>query len=63
MISEIRKQGYEVKFDDLPSDDQIVYVKRRGIASVVDLTEEEEECDHENALLEEEEEEESNSNM
>ena len=62
MISEIRKQGYEVKFDDLPSDDQIVYVKRGNVTTVVDPIEEEEDHDHENILLKEEEKEESNSN-
>ena len=41
IISGSGKQGNKVKFDDLPSDDQIVYVKRRNVITVVDLTEEE----------------------
>ena len=62
IISGNGKQGYKIKFDDLTSDDQIVYVKRRNIITVVDENEEEKEYDHENNPLEEEEKEESNNN-
>ena len=45
------KQGYNIKFDDLPADDQMVYVRRRNIIVVIEEGEEEVECDHVNVDL------------
>ena len=45
------KQGYQIKFDDLPAGNQEVYVRRRNIITVVEIGEEEVECDHSNADL------------
>ena len=44
-------QGYNIKFDDLPVDDKMVYVCRRNIIVAIDPGEEEVECDHVNADL------------
>ena len=41
IISGNGKQGYNIKFDDLPADDQVVYVRRRNIIVVVEEGEEE----------------------
>ena len=46
IVSGNGKSGYQIRFDDLPSGKQIVYVKRRNIISVVDRGEEEKEYDH-----------------
>ena len=54
IISGSGKQGYNIRFDDLPADDQIVYVRRRNIITVIEEGEEEVECDHENDDLNDE---------
>ena len=46
IISGNGKQGYNIKFDDFPADDQVVYVRRRNIIVVVEEGEEEVECDN-----------------
>ena len=48
IISGNGKQGYNIKFDDLPADDRVVYVRRRNIIVVVKEGEEEVECNHVN---------------
>ena len=63
IISGSGKEGCKIQFDDLPSDNQIVYVKRRNAITVADPAEEEEEHDYENTLFEEEEKDESNNNL
>jgi len=45
------KQGYHIKFDDLPADDQVVYVHRRNIITVANEDKEEVKCDHSNTDL------------
>ena len=62
IISGSGKEGCKIQFDDLPSDNQIVHVKKRNAITVADPAEEEEEHDYENTLFEEEEKEESNNN-
>ena len=54
IISGNGKQGYNIKFDDLPAEDQMVYVRRRNIIVVLEEGEEEVECDHVNVDLNEE---------
>ena len=51
IISGNGKQGYNIKFDDLPAEDQMVYVRRRNIIVVIEEGEEEVECDHVNVDL------------
>ena len=51
IISGSGKQGYRIKLDDLPANDNIVYVKCRTIVKLVDVGEEEVECDHVSANL------------
>ena len=46
IISGNGNQGYNIKFDDLPADDQVVYIRRRNIIVVVEEGEEEVDCDH-----------------
>ena len=45
------KQGYQIKFDDLPAGNQEACVRRRNTIAVVSIGEEEVECDHSNADL------------
>ena len=45
------KQGYNIKFNDLPADYQAVHARRRNTTSVAEEGEEEEECDYLSADL------------
>ena len=51
IVSGNGKQGYQIKFDDLPAGNQEVYVCWRNIITVVEIGEEEVEYDHANADL------------
>jgi len=51
IISGNGKQGYNIKFDDLPADDQMVYVRQRNIIVVIEEGEEEVEYNHANVDL------------
>ena len=48
MVLGCGKQGHKIKSEDLPTDHQIVRVKRRNMIWVVDINEEENEYDHAN---------------
>ena len=45
------KQGYEIKFDDLPTRDQLVYVRRMDIITILEKDDDEVEWDHYNLNL------------
>ena len=45
------KQCYRIKFDDLPADDQVVYVCPRHIITVINEGKEDVECDDSNTDL------------
>ena len=51
IISGNGKQGYRIKFDDLPAGNQEMYDHWRNIVTVVTFVEEEVYCDHSNTDL------------
>ena len=53
VISGSGKQGYSIRFDDLPTDHQDVYIKRRQLLTVLEPTEDEIEYDIHQASMNE----------
>ena len=51
IVSGNGKQGYQIQFDDLSAGNQMAYVRRRNIITVVEIGEKEVEYDHINSDL------------